>query len=138
MSQNLAKKKSFIHKAFRENDGSGTDFDIKVKVKEALRKYGIRASIPTQDEKFLGVRPDLLSKSERLVVEIHGSKFGNVHEKSKVQHQDEYKFNLYKSVNYNVVIIDYDLLQYLGVSVEQYIAPILMNLKKLNCLQASF
>lgn len=138
MTRSLAKKKNHIHRAFRTNDGSGTDFDIKVEVQKALRKYGIEAIIPSQNEKYFGVRPDLISKSAQLVVEIHGSMFGNIHEKNRIQLQDEFKFKTYSDNKFLVIVFDFDLFEFLGVTVEQYIAPILMNLKKLNGLKSCF
>ncbi|MBI5698559.1 MAG: hypothetical protein HZC29_08820 [Thaumarchaeota archaeon] len=130
--------KSFIEKAFKNNDGSGTDFEIKGYVLEVLKKYKIYAKIPSQNEKYLGVRPDLIDENNKLVVEIHGSKYGNVHEKNRVQLQDDYKVDVYTKNGYSILIINFELLQFLEITLDQYIAPILMNLKHTNRLNVSF
>lgn len=132
---------SFIHKAFRDNETGGTDFEIKVQVQKVLKKYGINCRIPSQHEKYFGVRPDLISPAHRLVVEINGS----VHEKNKVILQDEFKMKTYKEHNQIVLVIDLALLEYLsefiqneGDVLETYISPILMNLKHSEGLKANF
>jgi len=130
--------KSHIHRAFKNNDGSGTDFEIKSHVQNVLRKYQIYAKIPAQNEKYLGVRPDLIDEKNKVVVEVHGSKFGDVHTKPKVQLQDIYKFDVYTKNGYSIIVVNFELLQYLEMTLEQYIAPILMNLKHTNKLNVAF
>lgn len=122
---------SYIHKAFKDNDGSGTDFEIKELVQSALKKWGIFAKIPTQKEKYFGVRPDLIDTKKKLVVEVNGS----IHEKFKVILQDEFKMKTYKDNGYSILIVDISTFDYLELdSLEQYIAPILVNLKYTNNL----
>jgi hypothetical protein len=127
-------EKSFIHQAFKKGDSSGNDFEIKRVTQEVLKKYGIYCLIPRQTEKYFGVRPDLISLKDKLVVEINGS----IHGKNKVILQDEFKMSVYKENKFSVLIVDLELLEYLDCSLENYISPILMNLKQTEGLKANF
>ncbi|UVF62211.1 hypothetical protein [Nitrososphaeria virus YSH_1032793] len=131
-------EKSFIHKAFRNNETGGTDFEIKIRIQEILKKYGISCIIPSQNEKYFGVRPDLIDRKNNFVLESNGS----IHDKNKVILQDEFKVKTYKENKVLIGAISPDVIQYLieieASPLECCLVGILYSLKYSDGLKANF
>jgi very-short-patch-repair endonuclease len=134
MGMTLNKKKAFIHKAFRKANEE-PDVQVKREIKNALVKYKILLLENETVKTDNGYRrPDLLDKTNKLVIEIDGTWHGT----QKGQKHDDKRNADYKKLGFKVIIVETELLNFLEISPEQYIVPCLYQMKIFNNLKVDF
>ena len=131
---NTTNKKSFIHKAFRKASEE-PDVQIKREIKNALQKYKIYLLENENIKTDNGYRrPDLYDKNKKLIIEIDGS----WHDTTKGGKHDEKRNKDYKQLGLRCIIVNMALMDYYEISPEQYITPILYQMKIFDNLEIDF
>ena len=132
---NLTNKKAFVHRAFRKASEE-PDVQIKREIKQAMadnfKIYFLEGENIQTENGFR--RPDLISKSKKLIIEIDGS----WHDTLRGQRHDEKRNDDYKKLGFRCIVVHEGILETFEMHPIQYIAPILYQMKLFDNLEVDF